>query len=87
MKRRGGPIRIKESAHVLSISTFQRNRSCCELVQRLVALGIAPPAAADAEDVREEAEEVGEEDPRLTQGAEAIHQEASEGGVTLARQT
>jgi hypothetical protein len=30
------PHRIRESAHVLSISTFQRNRSCCELVRSLV---------------------------------------------------
>ena len=33
------PQRIRESKHVLSISTFQRNRSCCELVRSIVRRG------------------------------------------------
>jgi len=33
---RAHPHRIRESPHVLSISTFQRNRTCCEMVRRLV---------------------------------------------------
>ena len=33
------PERIRSSPHVLSISTFQRNRSCCELVQAIVQDG------------------------------------------------
>ena len=31
------PVRIRVSPHILSISTFQRNRTCCEMVQALVA--------------------------------------------------
>ena len=42
---RSHPRRIGSSPHVLSISTFQRNRSCCELVQGLVD---APTAARAA---------------------------------------
>lgn len=34
--RRAHRGRIARSAHVLSISTFQRNRTCCELVRRIV---------------------------------------------------
>ena len=40
------PRRIAKSAHVLSISTFQRNRSCCELVRSLVRGEGHSPAAA-----------------------------------------
>ena len=41
--KRAFPARIAASHHILSISTFQRNRTCCELVQRLVAAPDHPP--------------------------------------------
>ena len=43
---RAQPNRIAQSHHVLSISTFQRNRSCCELVRRLVIGQSAEGSAA-----------------------------------------
>lgn len=39
------PARIRESRHILSISTFQRNRSCCELVRSMVAQAEVATAA------------------------------------------
>ena len=59
------PHRIRESSHVLSISTFQRNRTCCEMVRGIVAYNQRPavaypgepagePAAASAELARPE---------------------------------
>ena len=42
---RSHPRRLASSQHVLSISTFQRNRSCCEFVQGLVE---APAASREA---------------------------------------
>ena len=43
------PQRIRESAHILSISTFQRNRSCCELVQNLISRGAGEKPVLSAE--------------------------------------
>lgn len=34
--QRARPGKIQSSAHILSLSTFQRNRSCCEYVEQLV---------------------------------------------------
>ncbi|KAL1510560.1 hypothetical protein AB1Y20_006861 [Prymnesium parvum] len=41
--KRAFPSRIAASPHILSISTFQRNRTCCELVQRIIAHSDRPP--------------------------------------------
>jgi hypothetical protein len=39
------PARIRESPHILSISTFQRNRTCCEMVRQIADGGGGTGAA------------------------------------------